>query len=259
MFSKKSEINQSNVRKCVVSFGINSLSPKDCPPKIWQDFPRGVRRIRERLKELYFKGDFIGWDKDYPPGTPPFKEVGDRLKPFCFLDAWRNGYDLVLFVDSSVYFNVSPEPLFKLIEKRGYFFVATGYSIGSYCSDAALKALGISRKESFSIKCCMSTIMGLDLRNENSRIFLQEYIKQATEGTAFEGAKWSGVRGYPVTVSTDPRVVGHRRQVVPSVIAYKLGMKRLMRRKDVYKYIIIDRKYVRSYDEDCGKIENASV
>jgi hypothetical protein len=36
-------------------------------------------------------------------------------------------------------------------------------------------------------------------------------------------------------------------------------MKRLMRRKDVYKYIIIDRKYVRSYDEDCGKIENASV
>ncbi|MCX5700301.1 MAG: hypothetical protein NTZ63_02010 [Candidatus Omnitrophica bacterium] len=250
MFLKKA------LKKCVISLGINSKSRPGCPPKIWQDFPRGIRRIRERLKELGFKGDFIGWDNDYPEGAPVFKEVNDWVKPFCFLDAYKRGYDLVLWVDSAANFKISPEPLFRIIEKRGYLIINADCDVGKYCSDVALEALGLTRKKSFSLKSCWGAVLGLDFRKKKSLDLVYFWKEKATDGITFYGAKWSGIHGYPISVSADPRVKGHRNQIVPSVAAYRLGMLKWMNKRELYnKYITIEREYVRMYDEDNGKVE----
>jgi hypothetical protein len=249
-----------NPKRCVISLGINSNSPSGCPPKAWQDFPRGIKRIRERLCALGFEGDFIGWDKDLPAETVSFGPVDDKVKPFCFLEAYRRGYELVLWVDASAYFKRNPEPLFRLIEKRGYLFIEAGHSVGEFCSDAALISLGISREKSFSLNSLWGAVFGLDLRNSRSFNFLVRLSEKAADGITFYGAKHSGVNNYPVTCSADPRVRGFRKQIIPSVIAYDLGMTKWMNKKElVNKYISIEREYVRVYDEFNGKVEQERV
>jgi len=58
---------------------------------LFQDFLRGLDRIRRRLGETDFTGDFLSWDQEYPAGSPRHEEARFAFKPFCFLEADR-GY-----------------------------------------------------------------------------------------------------------------------------------------------------------------------
>ena len=244
------------MKKCIISLGINGKSPKDHPPKIWQDFPRGIKRIRERLKEVRFDGDFIGWDKEYPLGAPSFTQAHGAAKPFCFMEAYKQGFELILWVDSAAYFKRSPKPLFDIIKKRGYLIVTESEKVGEYCSDAVLGTLNITREEAFSIQSCWSAIVGLDLSKNESRDLLFKWHEKSMDGITFSGAKWSGVKGYPATVSVDSRVKGHRYdQTALSVLAYQLGLTNWMSFREIGKYILVEREYVRKYDEGRGVAE----
>ena len=74
----------SGQRICVISLGVNSPSPLGHPTPTFQDFSRGIARIREDLLKFNFKGDFIPWDQHYPEGSPTQQEVPGAFKPFCF-------------------------------------------------------------------------------------------------------------------------------------------------------------------------------
>ena len=60
----------SKQRICVMSLGIDGPLPSDHPKVSFQDFPRGIRRIREGLNTYHFTGEFIAWEKLYPEGSP---------------------------------------------------------------------------------------------------------------------------------------------------------------------------------------------
>ncbi|MFH1403037.1 MAG: hypothetical protein ABIH11_02075 [Candidatus Altiarchaeota archaeon] len=243
------------MKKCVISLGINTPDLPGFPPKVRQDFPKGIKRIRERLDELGFNGDFIGWDKDYPPESPSFEQVPYGSKPFCFKEAYNRGYELVLWVDSSIYLKKSPEPFFDIIRERGYLLINEYHSLGEYCSDDALKTFNISRKESFSIRSCWSGVVGLNLSKEKPFELMSEWCEKAVDGVSFHGARWSGIMGFPVTVSKDPRVKGHRHdQAVLSILAHRLGLTDWMKLKYAEKFLFDDRSYVRKYDESHGVI-----
>lgn len=236
-------------RRCVMSLGINSPQLPDHPAALFQDFPRGLDRIRRRLQETDFTGDFLSWDREYPAGSPRHEETRFAFKPFCFLEAKARGYDLALFVDAGVHVKAPLDPLFDVIASRGYYFVQTHHSVGSFCKDEALAPLGISREESFGIPSAWGFVIGLDLRDERSNRFLGQWCALAADGVTFNGPKWSGVRGFPRLASADVRVRGHRSQGPMSVLALRLGMDQWSTKEDVAQYLTSDRGYVRRFAE----------
>ena len=240
----------SEQRMCVISLGINSPSPSDHPMVVFQDFPRGIQRIKENLKKYHFKGDFNSWEKLYPEGSPTHQQIPFAFKPFCFYEAFRRGYQLILWMDSSIIIKQPIEPLFELIERDGYLFFQEDHSVGQFCKDDALEPLGITREESFTIPSCFAGVIGLNLADQRSMEFLRQWKERACDGITFSGPKWSDVRGWPRTASQDPRVNGHRHdQTAASVIALKLGMDRWKSKKLFREFFEADRISVRKLQE----------
>ena len=240
----------SKQRICVISLGINGPPPSNHPKVLFQDFPRGIKRIKENLNKYHFKGDFIFWEKLYPEGSPTHQQVPYAFKPFCFYEAHKFGYHLILWMDASIIIKQPIEPLFELMKQDGYLIFQEDHSVGEFCKDSALKPLGITRKESFDMPSCWSCVIGLNLANRRSMEFLRQCKERACDGITFPGPKWSGVRGFPPTASQDPRVNGHRYdQTAASVIALKLGMDRWKSKKLFHEFFEDDRIFVRKLQE----------
>ena len=239
------------MKKCCISLGVNSSSPSYRPQPVFQDFSRGLKRIAEDLRSTGFRGDFIAWDQCYPKGSPKQSDAHGAFKPFCFYEAYLKGYDLVLWMDASIKIVSSLDPIFSLIERDGYLFFQESHSLGEYCKDESLLSLGIDRESSFSMPCCWSCVLGLDLRQERSRVFLEEWKSKAEDGVTFPGPKWSGVLGWPATASKDKRVKGHREQAIASGIALKLKMNNWKNKLFFSFFFSNDREFVREYKEEC--------
>ena len=158
---------------------------------------------------------------ELPRGCPPHLEKHYAFKAYALEEVSRNGYDELLWADSSVYPLRSIEPLWELIKQQGYWFQQNGqYTCGEWTADSALEPLGITRAEAFTIPQIAATCFGLDLMNSKAREFLREYYRLA-QGTAFCGP-WINDRQQ---ASTNMRVRGHRHdQTAASVIVHRLGL-----------------------------------
>jgi hypothetical protein len=230
----------------VISLGIDGPAAPDHPVAVFQDFARGIERIRQDLARCRFSGAFLAWDKDYPAGCPTNREVPFAFKPFCFREAKAQAFEAVLWLDSSIKIRKPIDVLFELIREDGYLIFQGSHSVGEYCKDDALLPLGIGREESFAIPCCSASVLGLNLKDGRAQEFLLRWLELACDGVTFPGAKWSGVRGWPQTVSSDPRVKGHRHdQTAASVIALKLGMNNWQSKSFFHDYFENERQYVR--------------
>ena len=239
-----------NQRICVISLGINGPPPSNHPKVSFQDFPRGIKRIRENLNKYHFKGEFIAWETVYPEGSPIQQHAPYAFKPFCFYEAHTLGYQLILWMDASIIVKQPIERLFEIIEEDGYLIFQEDHSLGQFCKDDALEPLGITREESFTMPSAWSCVVGLNLADQRSMEFLRQWKEKACDGITFSGPKWSGVRGWPRTASQDPRVNGHRYdQTAASVIALKLGMDRWKSKELFHKFFEDDRVFVRKLQE----------
>jgi hypothetical protein len=237
-------------RICVISLGISAPAPPGHPAVLFQDFHRGLERIRHDLAAHGFQGDFIAWDNTYPAGSPTIEEAPFAFKPFCFQEAQTRGYNLVLWVDSSIKIKRPIDPLFKLIKEEGYLIFRENHTVGEFCKDDALAPLGITREESFSMMCCWACVVGMDLDNKCSSEFLAQWKTLASDGLTFPGPKWSGIKGWRRTASIDPRVKGHRHdQTAASVVALRLGMDKWKSKLFFKDYFENERSFVRQIEE----------
>jgi hypothetical protein len=244
------EVLMAGERACVISLGINGPIPDDHPKVLFQAFPSGLKRIHQDLILHGFKGDFIFWDEKYPNGAPLQADVHGAFKPFCFLEAIAAGYSTILWFDASIRVLMPIEPLLESINDNGYLIFEAPETVGEYCADSALGPLGITREQSFKMRSCWSCVLGLDLRTDRAKEFLNRWKACALDGITFRGPKWSGVRGWPMSASTDERVRGHRYdQTAASVIAMQLGMNKWCSRTVFDQYFKNDRLSVRRLQE----------
>lgn len=238
---------------CVISLGVNAAVPSDHPAALFQDYSRGIARIRDGLSRAGYRGGFLAWDQRYPAGAPSGGEAFCAFKPFCFAEAQAQGYRFVLWVDAGIRIKGALDPLFELIQRRGYLFFPEQHSVGEYCKDDALGPLGITREESFAIPSCWTAVVGLDCESPKAVEFLRQWKERATDGVTFPGPKWSGVHGWPRKASQDPRVKGHRHdQTAASVIAYRLGMNEWESRELFDRFLAADPGFVRRYRGEPG-------
>lgn len=192
--------------RAVVSVGVDA----------W--YPRGVARLMRSLSEygLGERGHFYGWIDSYPPGAPGAVNV-KACKPFAMKYAAERDANVVLWLDASAWAIASLAPLFELVENSGHLLLNQGFTCRGWCADSTMRALSVNDwQELESIEQIRGSVVGLDLRREVSRRFLNEWLAVAVPTTP---------RVLPCgKLSLDPEFKAHRWQVTQSVLAHRLGM-----------------------------------
>lgn len=186
----------------------------------------GQKRLKKSLKRCAPDIDFLYWTDEKELGCPQHKDVPYAFKPYAFKRAREYGYDVILWVDASIYAIKSLEPIFEYIELNGYYFekALPKFWTGEWSSDIALKNLGVTRQEAMGIKEVAATVMGFDFRSDIANSFFCNWFRFANDGETFVG-DWTNERQQ---ISSDPRVKGHRHdQTVASILAHKMGIKLL--------------------------------
>ena len=165
----------------------------------------------------------------YSPNTAVFinqiPHTSHKDNPYAFkIAAIQQAYDKgcrkIFWMDSSVYLRKSMKPLWDLLDTQGHVLIRNGFNCGQWCSDAALKILGLDREDAFIMPDYTGAVMGLNFEYERTREFFSKLQDACAKG-CFKGS-WSNQNG---DVSEDTRVLGHRHdQVIGSIIADRLGM-----------------------------------
>lgn len=189
-------------------------------------YPRGHDRLKQSLIDVGFKGDFLGWRNCYPPGSPPHEQIPDAFKAYAFLEAMRQGYTSMLWLDASAWAVRPLEPMFDAIEKEGHLFFFNGHNVGEWCKDSALATLHLERESSFLLPDLTGLCFGLDYTHSRSKAFLDEFIQVCQDGVTLPGPfPGIGPRVKVGEISNDPRVKGHaHEQTVASALAHHHGM-----------------------------------
>lgn len=196
------------MKAAVVSFGKGA----------W--YPRGAERLALSLRDT----GFMDWGEAHL-----YTDEGEILSPlhqvapYAFkpnaLEQVRlvHGADIVLWCDSSVWAVGDLQTTFRHIEDHGHLFFHNTCT-GEWSSDAALQFFHVTRDAAMRIPMLHGLCLGLDLRWERSREFLDAWLQSVP---TFPGS-WTNEGGQ---VSRDPRVRGHRHdQTAASIIAWQLGM-----------------------------------
>ena len=235
----------NNPKICIISLAINGLygdiyDKKGNKKEYKTYFNKAISHFKQKINELNFKGDLLIWDKELPVGCPSFRESPFAFKVFCFQEAKKQGYDVILWMDSVIYPKSSfwLNLVFALIRQNGYFFVNDFTYIGNWCSDYTLEKLKVNREEIMEVKGVRAIVLGLDFKNKKSNLFFKEWLKCACDKVSFAGKK--GVPYYYLNnmnkiFSKDPRVKGHRHdQTVVSIIAWEMNMDKRYEIKDFF-------------------------
>jgi len=196
-------------RRCIVSLGTSG----------W--FVRGVDRLEASLCQVGWAGAFMGWRDAYPPGSPTQEQVDHGFKAWCVHAALGAGHEAVMWCDASVWAVHDPAPIFEHAERTGFYIVYNGFWVGQYSSDRSLEIFGVTREEAFQIRDIAAGFICMDLRQEAPRHFLAEWLRYTTLAG---GAAYNGPDSNDGSISSDPRVKGHRHdQTVASLILHRMG------------------------------------
>lgn len=184
-------------------------------------YPRGQDRLAESLREVGYTGATAFW-QELPPGSPSHSDVPYAFKLHALRSAAKN-HDVLLYVDASVWFVRSPDPVFDRVERDGYYLtiVPGSHYVGEWSTDRALENLYLTRDDAMAIPIVTGGFFGVDLRTSIGRGMLKWQEKHARDGS-FAG-DWTNERGQ---ASADPRCKGHRHdQPSLSLLAWNRGLK----------------------------------
>lgn len=159
-------------------------------------------RLRSSLQKVGFNGDCIIHQNFAEIDSPTHAECPYAFKAYAIRKHFTSGkYDVVVWVDSSVYAKKPVEAFSQYIYDAGHvFFDNIGFSVGDFTSDECLCLNGMSREEAFRTPMIMAGIMGFSTRCPLSAQFIERFCTAALDGSfagpwRYEG-RTDGVRGH---------------------------------------------------------------
>jgi hypothetical protein len=173
----------------------------------------GQERMMASFRPSVPSNDWCTWTDELPPGSPPHKAVPYAFKAYA-LDAARAAGDTsLLWLDACMIAGQRPlSDLWQKIERDGYYLCKNGFTNYEWTNNLRYAILGVTPEQNKNIQHVVAGVIGLDLRHDIARAFLDEYFRLANTD-AFCGP-WDGPVG-----------VRHRHdQTAASVIAWRLGM-----------------------------------
>jgi len=193
--------------------------------------PFGQKRLVKSLIQIGYEDDIICYN-DGDLESPSHKRTPYAFKLYALKELERIGYDLALWVDASFWAVRQLDGLFSLIEKEGVVVQDSGHSLGTWSTSESLKILGIDREDAFSIMMFSGGLQGYNLRDAYAAAFLNEFYEYAKEGTCFRGS-WKNKNN---RVSKDPRVHGHRHDMVVGTALMKKTGRQIQPNNSLFCY-----------------------
>ena len=192
-------------------------------------YARGSARLERSLIHHGFHGIVKTWKDELPEGSPTHKQIPYGMKVAAFHWAYTQGFERVLWLDSSAWCVKQPKVHFEAMGRDGYYLVHSGWQCDQWTNDHCLSHFGITREEAKDIPMLSSGILGLNFNTEIGREFLYQ-MDNAMHSGAFNGS-WTAD---PKEGSGD-RYRGHRHdQSCASLIAHRLNMR--LHPEQVYDY-----------------------
>ncbi len=185
-------------------------------------YPAGQERLKASLGMVGNTADLLFWRNELPPGSPSHEDTPYAFKPAAFWSAYEQGYEQVLWADAS-FWAVRPfDAVWDEMARVGHVFPPEAFTVATWCTNAALVSLDLTREGARQIPLVKAGFMGLDLTHERSRRFLDQWYHYSRDGVTFKGP-WTR-EGLD---TDDPQVLGHRHDLTAaSVVAWRLEMQR---------------------------------
>lgn len=195
----------SNIKHCIINAS-NGAG--------W--YPTGTKRLKESLIYHGFNGDIITYDNF--PNDQFDKSNPYHIKASAITEILNKGYTHFYWLDCSVWAINNPNPMFDIINDKGYYFWKSGYNAAQCCSDKCLEYFNLSRDEAEKYQDCSSAIFGININNGLGKKFIEKWLQSAKDGV-FNGSRLHDNQ------SKDSRFLFHRQdQSAATIILNELKM-----------------------------------
>ncbi len=182
--------------------------------------PLGQKRLHESLQRFGYKGDVLLFN-ERSLVCPSHKRTPYAFKLYALMEAYKKGYDMIIWLDASFWALRGVEELFDIIKDKNIAVQGSGFTVGQWTSDDCLKWMGIGREEAFGMVLFSGGLIGLNFRDNTILSFFHMFYDQAVAGGCFRGA-WRNINH---EVSNDMRVSGHRHDMsVGSILMHKMEL-----------------------------------
>ena len=125
------------------------------------------------------------WRNTWPKDSPPHKSLHYGFKFYALREAFNRGYRKAIWLDAGTELLAPMDPVFKMLDDRGYALLTGPDVLGEWISDAALAHLGSTRERAMELKLAGGCLIGLDIHNSKAVQFFSAYEKLAKETTLF--------------------------------------------------------------------------
>lgn len=199
----------SSGKPCIISVGIGA------------GYAAGIDRLAQSLQWHGYLGDTMFW-KDYPSSTlrPHTEDEGQyNFKIAAFQEAFLKGYNVVLWLDASLYAIQDPMPMFDYINDNGIFLFKSGYPLSATATDKLLSFHNVQREDLFDTPEFATGAVGINIRNPNGSAFFRDWKYDCLHGM------FGGSRNHNSNDSIHPSFKFSRQdQSSASAVLHKMGI-----------------------------------
>ena len=180
-------------------------------------YPVGTQRLVRSLINHGYGHDILTFDtwmnSEFDKNCPY------NIKASAWHEALNKNYDIILWLDCSVWAINNPYLLLDIINHEGYYFWKSGFNCAQTVSDSCLSYFGVNRDTAETYTDVSTSMFGIRVGNPQADEFISKWI-QAARDNQFFGSRLHDNQ------SSDPRFLFHRQdQSCASVIAGKMGLK----------------------------------
>jgi hypothetical protein len=180
----------------ILHFNKNPTDKKNCIvlyASYNSPYPENINKIISALKKVHFDGHVIYRIGGYPNienGSLHLHDVPYAFKACALQEAYLLGYENLLWIDASMTPVKNLKPLFKTIEKMGYFAMTSGSTIRAQVDNGminhqALAAMDVAYADSHLAPHITTPMFGINVRSEIGKKILDSFYRIAEERTSF--------------------------------------------------------------------------
>ena len=148
-------------------------------------YVKGQQRLRSSL-EKYTDADLLFYQNEGQVGAPLHKENPYAFKIYAFKKAKELGYNLILWLDASIWAVSDLIPVWKKIE-TGYLMQENGWTVGHWCNEKTLKWWDLKKEDAFKMPMYGDAgLLGLNFNTKASKSFFKLW-EESMEAGCFKG------------------------------------------------------------------------
>lgn len=176
-------------------------------------YPKGQARMRASLEQHGYTGAFDLY-QTYPPGSPGHDNRPYAFKSHAMRQAAAKGHDTLVWLDASMVAVAPIEPMLAQAQRDGIVAWDSGWAMGQWTHDAALRVYGLTRDVAMTMPLIVGGVLAVHLSHPLGRAVFDRYCALVDHHETLPGP-WANKDG----ALGDARCLGHRHDMPALTVA----------------------------------------